>query len=318
MQRSVFASFLLATLAVLLSFSSFAQTKRIKGSNAMPPPGYDFASESQKFLDKFWARRIVKCGGSSYFMRTDAVDGRTLVEATGVTFETAGESAKGREGYPRDLFWSGISTAKFERHRKMTEAEKTWGEWKEGGSDSTYYQFDKGNWSSLWSTQIYTSCAQVDMFTGKIGVGKILPDYILKTELRTPAGDTFTLEKYKGIVLLNLWATWCAPCRLEMPALNELQEKYRGRGITVIGLDVESEDTKEMIETFREMREVKYILVTGDVNLTQALMAITRMQGIPQSFIIVDGKLVGVFKGHNPNRTINDMSQMIEANLDAK
>ncbi len=250
-------------------------------------------------------------------MRGNTVDGITLVEAEGVTFETAGESIRGKEGYPRDLFWSGISTAKFARHRKMTEAKKTWGEWKEGGSDSTYYQFDKGNWSTLWVTQIYTSCAQVDTFTEKIGIGKILPDYILKAELRTPAGETLTLEKYKGIVLLNLWATWCGPCRLEMPDLNELQEKYRSRGVTVIGLDVEGE-TKEEIEAFRKKMEINYLLVSGDDNLAQALMAISRMQGIPQSFIIVGGKLEGVFKGYNPNRTVNDMSQMIEENLEAK
>ncbi len=283
----------------------------------MPPPGYDFAAESKKMLDRFWARRMAKCGGSSYFMRGNTVDGVTLVEAEGVTFETAGESARDKEGYPKDLFWSGISTAKFERHRKMTEATKTWDEWKEGGSDSTYYQFDKGNWSTLWTTQIYTSCAQVDMFTGKIGIGKVLPDYILRSELWTTAGETFTLEKYKGVVLLNLWATWCGPCRIEMPALKELQEKYRSRGVTVIGLDIEGEK-KEEIEAFGKRMEVNYLLVSGDEDLVQALIAISRMQGIPQSFIIVDGKLVGIFKGHNPNRTINDMSQMIEANMEAK
>jgi thiol-disulfide isomerase/thioredoxin len=317
MQRALFASFLWAALAVLLPSDSFSQTKPVKGSNPVPP-GYNFAAGSQKFIDEYWTRKIAKCGESSYFMRDDAVDGMTLFEAKGVTFETTGESVKGKEGYPRDLFWSGASTAKFERHRKMTAAKKTWSEWKAGGSDTTYYQFDKGNWSSLWTARVFTSCAEADVFAGKIGMGKALPDYILKAELRTPAGDTFTLKDHKGIVLLNLWATWCVPCRMEMPALNELHKKYRGRGVSVIGLNIEANEKNEAIEAFRERMEINYLLATGDDNLVEALVAITKMAGIPQTFVIVDGKLAGVFKGYNPARGMDDMSKMIEENLDSK
>jgi len=55
------------------------------------------------------------------------------------------------------------------------------------------------------------------------------------------------------VVVLNLWATWCPPCRAEFPALAELERKYRSRGVTVIALSVdETEDIDEKVRPFVE------------------------------------------------------------------
>ncbi len=70
-------------------------------------------------------------------------------------------------------------------------------------------------------------------------------------ELAAMDGTTRTLEDYAGsYVLLNFWATWCAPCRIEMPALERLHQELAGRGLRVVGVDVgeEPDEVKRFVE----------------------------------------------------------------------
>ena len=63
--------------------------------------------------------------------------------------------------------------------------------------------------------------------------GKQAPGFTLKT----PEGKTVSLADYKGqAVLVNFWATWCAPCKIEMPWLIDLQKQYASRGFTILGI----------------------------------------------------------------------------------
>ena len=67
------------------------------------------------------------------------------------------------------------------------------------------------------------------------------PDFTLKSA----SGENLKLSEFRGdVVLLNFWASWCGPCRQEMPLLSELHEQYRDLGFTVIGVNVE-EDTRK-------------------------------------------------------------------------
>ena len=63
-------------------------------------------------------------------------------------------------------------------------------------------------------------------------------DTVPALKASTLSGESFDLaaEKYK-VVVLNLWATWCGPCRTEMPALEAFYAKFKGRGVVVLGLD---------------------------------------------------------------------------------
>ena len=76
-------------------------------------------------------------------------------------------------------------------------------------------------------------------------------------------GRTLRLSDYKGkVVLLNFWATWCAPCRAEMPDLVKWQRQYKSRGLQVIGITYPPEELAEVRE-FTESIKVNYPVVMG-------------------------------------------------------
>ncbi len=68
--------------------------------------------------------------------------------------------------------------------------------------------------------------------------------------MKDPQGHDVTLAQYKGkVVLVNFWATWCAPCRIEIPWMIEFQQKYGPRGFTVLGVAMDDEG-KKVVEPF--------------------------------------------------------------------
>ena len=81
---------------------------------------------------------------------------------------------------------------------------------------------------------ISTSAAETTEISGTA------PDFTLKTL----SGENIRLAEQRGkVVMLNFWATWCGPCREEMPLLEELQQRYQKAGFTVLGVNIE--DTRE-------------------------------------------------------------------------
>lgn len=121
---------------------------------------------------------------------------------------------------------------------------------------------------------------------------------VAQADIKNLDGTTFKVAERKGkVLLLNLWATWCGPCRAEMPALVKMQDEYRGKGFEVIGLNADDE-TVEIINKFATSLNVNYQLAWADTNLQKELLKISQFGGIPQSFLIDrDGNLRGVFKG---------------------
>ncbi len=92
---------------------------------------------------------------------------------------------------------------------------------------------------------IWIGVSRVDSPIGGAGappnpqVGFTAPDFTLKDL----AGNSLTLSELRGkVVVLNLWASWCPPCRAEMPALNAVYQKYQDQGLVVLGLNTTFQD----------------------------------------------------------------------------
>lgn len=138
-----------------------------------------------------------------------------------------------------------------------------------------------------------------------------LASAIAASEIKGLDGSAFTMNDKKGrVVLLNLWATWCGPCRAEMPALAKLQSEFGSQGLEVIGLNTDEEPV-EKINEFVSQMDLNYGIAYADTKLQSEFIKISKFPGIPQSFLVDrDGHLRGVFKSANPE-TIKKMEETV-------
>jgi glutathione peroxidase-family protein len=146
-----------------------------------------------------------------------------------------------------------------------------------------------------------------------------LPVNVLDSELKALNGSPIKLSSYGGKVLvLNLWATWCGPCRNETPELVNLYNENRQRGLEVVGLSTENPtESAEKVRKFVQDFDVSY-----RIGWATPEVAITLMQGrdaIPQSFVIGrDGRVIKRFIGYNPTTTPPLLKEAVEQALSGK
>jgi len=147
----------------------------------------------------------------------------------------------------------------------------------------------------------------------------MLPASVTGAELKAVTGAPIKLSNYAGKVLLvNLWATWCGPCRLETPELVKLHKEFRSQGVEVIGLSTENpEASADAVREFVHNYNVDY-----RVGWSGPDVAITLMQGrdaIPQSFVISrTGRVVKRFVGFNVNSTPPQIREALQQALNEK
>jgi peroxiredoxin len=106
------------------------------------------------------------------------------------------------------------------------------------------------------------------------------PDF----SLQTPDGETVTLAALRGkVVLLNFWATWCPPCKAEMPDLNNLHRKYAAEhDFVVLGVDFE-EDAETVQPFLQQYRLIFPVVLDRDGRVTTKLFGV---RPLPTTFII--------------------------------
>ncbi|MCZ6670581.1 MAG: TlpA disulfide reductase family protein [Acidobacteria bacterium] len=138
-------------------------------------------------------------------------------------------------------------------------------------------------------------------------LGKLVPDFTLKTI----DGEVKHLAEMRGnkVVLVVLWAVWCPPCIEEVPILTALQNKYRDRGLEVLGLGVPYGQNEKAIRGFMKRNEVSYsILFDENDEVTSKLGAIY----VPYSYLIApDGTLA-----YEGSELPPDLERRIETLLD--
>jgi peroxiredoxin len=123
--------------------------------------------------------------------------------------------------------------------------------------------------------------------------GKRAPDF----SLRSVEGKKVSLSDYKGkAVLINFWATWCAPCKIEMPWLVALRKQYASQGFEILGVSEDDADTpRTKLAKFGQEEGLNYPLLVGDD-------AVSRKYGgvefLPTSYFVGrDGKIVAETAG---------------------
>jgi len=157
-------------------------------------------------------------------------------------------------------------------------------------TDSAIYQHpaeQKTEWRLSW-TAIVTIVIAV-LFIAMLGVslsrvGKTQPTSgpAPQFTLRTFDGETFDLAERRGrVVVINFWASWCVPCRDEAPILQDVWERYRDRGVVLVGvayLDIER-DALAFIDEFG-------ITYPNGLDMGKTISEQYRIQGVPETFIV--------------------------------
>lgn len=144
----------------------------------------------------------------------------------------------------------------------------------------------------------------------------MLPRLVLDAENRAASGAPIKLSNYTGkVLLINLWATWCGPCRIETPELVKLHKEFQSRGVEMIALSTEDPDASaESVSEFVKEYNVNYQVGWATRELAQTLMQ--GRTSIPQSFIIArDGRIIRRFIGFNPETTPPQLKQALEQAL---
>jgi thiol-disulfide isomerase/thioredoxin len=150
-----------------------------------------------------------------------------------------------------------------------------------------------------------------------------LPQDVRDQSLKTLDGESFKLADYKDkVVIINIWATWCGPCRLEMPDLVKINNEYKDRGVVVLGLATtyNERDDPVHVRDYIRTQKVPYKIIWDDGTLARPLVELVQGRSvIPQSFVISrDGRIVKHFTGYSELSTPQLMRQAVEEALNDK
>lgn len=131
--------------------------------------------------------------------------------------------------------------------------------------------------------------------------GSMAPDFSLP---KVRGEGAIALSEYRGnVVLINFWATWCPPCREEIPAFIKVRDSLHAEGFEIIGIALD-EGGKDVVVPFAQEYGITYPLVLGDQQVTQSYGGI---RGIPASFLVDrQGRIVQKYVGAIDAQTLEN------------
>ena len=142
------------------------------------------------------------------------------------------------------------------------------------------------------------------MFAGELLAQEIPPEVSPNAAdalvLKDSDGRDARLSDHRGkVVILNFWATWCIPCREEMPLLVSVQKRYEDRGVVVIGASADDESTRAQIAPFVEKLGIAFPIWTGAT--TEHMKSLGMGTGLPVTAIVdqqgrLAFRLLGILK----------------------
>jgi thiol-disulfide isomerase/thioredoxin len=117
-------------------------------------------------------------------------------------------------------------------------------------------------------------------------------------ELPDVNGRKVRLSDFKGkVIILDFWATWCPPCRAEIPGFIELYKKYKDKGVEIIGISLDEGGVRDVLPFMKEFG-INYTILIGNYKVTQDYGGI---RGIPTTFVIdKKGNIRAKYVGYRP------------------
>jgi len=151
----------------------------------------------------------------------------------------------------------------------------------------------------LTMTLLLSSVAKAEVLEG------MAPDFTLKSR----SGENVKLSEHRGeVVMINFWASWCAPCRQEMPLLEEMYKKYSDLGFVLLGVNVE-EDSSKATELLRDI-PVSFPVLYDNKNEVTKLYKVVAM---PSTVMVDrDGNMRYLHRGYLPGYEAEYIKQIKE------
>jgi len=169
--------------------------------------------------------------------------------------------------------------------------------WAQNPGGTSMYFKDK---SKSWILFFFVLFMVIIGCQKEVEAGPTAPDFSLKDL----SGQTVTLEQYRGkVVLLDFWATWCPPCRMTIPMLIKLQDKYRDDGLVILGISIDDPQqiTDKDLRYFIKMNKINYPVLRYNQKVMKDYFEGERVS-IPTMFVVDrNGKIRDMIVGYAPD-----------------
>jgi thiol-disulfide isomerase/thioredoxin len=146
-----------------------------------------------------------------------------------------------------------------------------------------------------------------------------LPERLLERKIKGIDKGDFRLADFHGkVIVINLWASWCGPCRREVPEYEKVRKSYEGQDVEFVALTMEDpEEANDAVKKFLRQVNFNFRLGWADRELARALM--NGRGGIPQTLVIdSDGRITKQWTGYAPGRSADRLKDAIEQAISPK